>query len=423
MSTPVSDVRPRDATEPKRVPDAARARLRRAARDWRMPAAVVTNLESFVGLQTARLLRRHGIPVVALTDLPGAPLTRTRSVSAVLDAGADGIDTVRALREIAPLFPERPVLIPCSDPAVAIISGARDSLDYHIVLPDPDVIEQLTDKTRFLAHAQEIGVPVSPYRVLRSRAEAEGASEQLRYPLVVKPFHFSTAFYERIGQKAQRVFDAAELLRVWDVASPDYPVLAQEWVEGGDDHLYSFNGYFDASGQPLVTFIARKVRQWPPHTGMASLAVESRNDVVLESALRLFASVPFRGFAHLEMKRDERTGEHYAIEANIGRPTGRSPNAEAGGVEFLYTAYCYALGLPLPRRRVQRYGRAKWIYFAHDAASAWYYYRRGELTPREWLRSLRGLRTDAVFAWRDPLPFILDWWSGIRHYLRRPPLA
>ena len=401
---------------------AARRRLRRAARGWRMPAAVVTNLEILVGLQTARLLRRHGVPVVALTDLPGAPLTRTRSVDALFDAGPIGAATVRVLGEIAHLFPERPVLIPCSDHAVAALSGARDSLDYHLVLPDHDVIELLTDKTRFLAHAQEIGVPVSPYRVLRSRADAEAASMGLRYPLVVKPFRSSPAFYERIGQKAQRVFDAERFLETWDLAAPDYPVLAQEWVEGGDDHLYAFNGYFDASGQPLATFVARKLRQWPPHTGMASLAVKSRNDVVLETALRLFASVPFHGFAHLEMKRDERTGQHYAIEANIGRPTGRSPNAEAGGVEFLYTAYCYALGLPLPRRRVQRYGRAKWIYFAHDAASAWYYFRRGELTPGGWLRSLRGVRTDAVFAWRDPFPFILDSWSGLRHYVRRPPL-
>jgi predicted ATP-grasp superfamily ATP-dependent carboligase len=401
---------------------AARRRLRRAASRWRQPAAVVTNLESFVGLQTARLLRRHGVPVVALTDAPGAPLTRTRSVDAVFSAGPDGVDTARVLRAIAPLFPERPVLIPCSDPAVAAISRARDSLDYQIVLPDHDVIDLLTDKTRFLRHATEIGLPVSPYRVLRSRADAEAASRELRYPLVVKPFRFSLHFYERIGQKAQRVFDEAQFLHTWDRAAPDYPVLAQEWVEGGDDHLYAFNGYFDTAGQPLVTFIARKVRQWPPHTGMASFAVESRNDVVRETALRLFASVPFSGFAHVEMKRDARTGQHYVIEANIGRPTGRSPNAEAGGVEFVYTAYCYALGRPLPPQRVQRYGRAKWIYFAHDVASAWYYVRRGELTAGQWLRSIRGVKADAVFSWRDPLPFILDGWSGLRHYLRRPPL-
>ncbi len=396
-----------------------RHRLTEAARRWRRPAAVVTNLEVFPGLQTARLMRRHGIPVVALADAPREPLCRTRSVDAVFDAGPGGIDTVRVLEEIAPLFPARAVLIPCSDAAVAAISAGRSGLDYHLRLPDHEVIELLTDKSRFLAHCSEIGVPVSPYRVLHERAQAEAAAAELRYPLVMKPFRSSPIWEKRVGQKAIRVFEPDGVLETWDRAAPDYPVLAQEWVEGGDDHLYSCNAYFAADGSPLVTFTARKLRQWPPHTGMSSLGVECRNDEVLDAALRIFASVPYRGFAYLEMKRDARSGKHYAIEANIGRPTGRSPIAEAGGVEFHYTGYCDALGVSLPRERVQRYGRAKWIYFARDAVSAWYYHRRGELTLREWSRSLRGIRADAVFSWRDPLPFILDAWAGLRRVVGR----
>jgi D-aspartate ligase len=400
----------------------ARRRLIAAAPRWRRPAVVVTNLEVFVGIQTARLMRRHGVPVVALSDRPRDPLSRTRSVDAVFDAGPGGRDTARVLGEIAHLFPARPVLMPCSDDAVAAVSAARAGLDYHLVLPEHDVIELLTNKPRFLEHAQANGIPVSPFRVLHSRSDAEDAAARLRYPVVMKPYRTTTAWGDRVGQKAVRVFDAIRLLEIWVLAAPDYPVLVQEWVEGGDDHLYSFNGYFDASGQPLATFIARKVRQWPPHTGMSSLGVECRNDVVLETALRLFASVPYRGFAYLEMKRDARTGQHYAIEANIGRPTGRSPIAEAGGVELHYTAYCDALGLPLPKARVQRYGGAKWIYFARDATSAWYYHRHGQMTLREWLRSLRGVKTDAVFSWRDPLPFVLDAWSGLARTIRREPL-
>jgi D-aspartate ligase len=404
-------------------PGRARAerRLREAARRWRQPAAVVTNLETFVGLQTARLLRRHGIPVVALADRPGDPLCRTRSVEAVFDAGSDGSDTVRVLQELAPLFPVRPVLIPCQDAAVAAVSRARDSLDYHLRLPDHEVIELLTDKSRFLDHATRVGVAVSPYRLLHTRDEALAASETLQYPVVMKPFRSNPAWDERTGQKAIRVHEPARLLALWDMAAPDYPVLVQEWVEGGDDHLYSCNAYFGADGRPLVTFIARKLRQWPPHTGMSSLGEECRNDEVLEAALALFASVPYRGFAYLEMKQDARSGRHFAIEANIGRPTGRSAIAEAGGVELVHTAYCDALGLPLPDARVQRYGDAKWIYFGRDLVSAWYYHRRGELTVREWWRSIQGLEMDAVFSRTDPLPFVLDALSGLWRVVRRQP--
>ena len=287
---------------------------------------------------------------------------------------------------------------------MSAISEARSRLDYHIALPDPEVIDVLADKSRFLVHCAEIGVPVSPYRVLQDRADAAAAAVELRYPIVMKPVRDRGDWLARVGKKAIQVFEQAHVLELWDRIEPDYPIMVQEWIEGGDDHLYSFNAYFASDGRALATFTAQKIRQWPPHAGVSSFGIECRNDEVLDAALRLFGSLPYRGFAYLEMKRDARTGKHYAIEANIGRPTGRSPIAEAGGVELHYTAYCDALGLPLPRERVQTYGRAKWIYLTRDAASAWYYRGRGELTIREWLRSLRGIRADAVFSWRDQDP-------------------
>ena len=56
----------------------------------------------------------------------------------------------------------------------------------------------------------------------------------------------------------------------------------------------------------------------------------------------------------------------------------------------------------------QRHVGAKWIYLRHDLQAALYHMLRRELTPAAWLRSLRGVRRDAVFAWRDPLPFAAD---------------
>ena len=378
-----------------------------------MPAAIVTNLESFVGLQTARLLRSRGVPVVALTERPGAPLTRTRAVKAVLDAGPGGVNTVQVLQGVAGYFRERPIVLPCSDSAVALVSSARTSLDYHVALPPHDVIETLTDKYRFLTHVSGIGVPVSHFRLLRNRVDALAVGSELDFPVVMKPTRKNLIWEQRSGRKAVRVQGQAELLRVWDSVNPDFPVLAQEWIAGGDDQLYSCNAYFGADGEPLATFVAKKIRQWPPQVGVTSLGRECRNDEVLETALRVFQSVPYCGLAYLEMKWDQRTGRHLAIEANVGRPTGRSAIAETGGVELIHTAYCDAVGLPLPRSRVQRYGDAGWVYLSRDIASAWQYHRNGELTLGEWRNSVRGIRTDAVFSWDDPVPFVLDLTAGL----------
>jgi len=137
----------------------------------------------------------------------------------------------------------------------------------------------------------------------------------------------------------------------------------------------------------------------------------------LHEAIGLFRRVNYRGLGHLEMKQDERSGKYYIVEPNIGRPTGRSAIAEAGGVELLYTMYCDALGWPLPANREQKYEGVKLMHLLRDFQSAWYYWRHGELTLKEWWQSVRGRKAYVVFSWSDPLPFLNALLTAIPLYL------
>ena len=74
------------------------------------------------------------------------------------------------------------------------------------------------------------------------------------------------------------------------------------------------------------------------------------------------------------------TGRLVIIEPNVGRPTGRSAIAEAGGVELVLTAYCDVAGLPLPGAREQRYVGAKWIDLRRDLQAALVARRQGTLS-------------------------------------------
>jgi predicted ATP-grasp superfamily ATP-dependent carboligase len=209
--------------------------------------------------------------------------------------------------------------------------------------------------------------------------------------------------------KAYKVTDVGELMELYDrVGHFSKTFILQEWIEGVDSDLYSCNCYYSRTNDPLVTFVAKKVRQWPPHTGTSSLGLEVRDDNVLETTLDLFRGIGYRGLGYVEMKRDRRNGRYYIIEPNIGRPTGRSAIAEAGDVALLYTMYCDVLERPLPENRQQQYRQARWIYWRHDFQSAFYYWRRGELTLGSWLRSWIGPKACAVFSWRDPAPFVAD---------------
>jgi D-aspartate ligase len=389
------------------MPALARRRRSRPSQ----PHAVVIGLDCITGLQTARILSLRGVPVIGVADDRRHFACRTRLCDQILTADTSGDELVEVLAGLARELDEPAVLFPCTDQAVLTLSRRRISLEpsYHVLLPDADIVELLLDKIKFLRYAQERALPIPRTFFLSDRSDAEEAATSLDFPVVLKPPVKSARWLSGVRSKVLRADGRDEFLTLWERVRPfSDMVIAQEWIEGGDANLFSCNCYFDARSEPLVTFVARKLRQWPPRTGISCLGEECRNDIVLEETIRLFRGVGFHGLAYLEMKRDDRTGEHVIVEPNVGRPTGRSAIAEAGGVELLFTGYCDALGLPLPVRRRQLYGEAKWIYLRNDLRSAFYYWRRDELNTAEWWRSLRGHKFDAVFSWSDPAPFWFD---------------
>lgn len=383
----------------------------------KLPYAFVIGLDCITGLQTARILAGHDIPIIALAKDPNHFCCQTRVCEKIIQANTAGEEFIEVLESLGPQLSQKAVLYPCTDMSVLTISRHRHRLAawYHVVLPEPEVVEMLMDKVSFYTYAQEKGLPIPKTFLLKNRNDAEAAANELTFPCIMKPPMKTPTWEKHTRAKVYKVTNPEEFLALYDQCSGWADLLmVQEWIEGDDATLYSCNCYFNACSEPMVTFVARKLRQWPPQTGTSCLGEECRNDFVLEESIRLFRSVNYRGLGYVEMKRDERTGKHFIIEPNIGRPTGRSAIAEAGGVELLYTKYCDVLGLPLPANREQKYKGVKWIYLQHDIPSALHYWKRGELTLREWWRSVRGAKRDAVFSWTDPAPFWYSLWKVAR---------
>jgi predicted ATP-grasp superfamily ATP-dependent carboligase len=373
------------------------------------PYAIIIGLDSMQGLQVARILAGHDVPVIAIASNPDYYACSTNVCKHILfaDTGAD--EVIEVLKTLGPQLKQKAVLYPCHDKSVLKVSQCRSQLApwYHLVLPEHQVVEMLMDKVKFYTYAQEAGSPIPETYFLYGRADAEAAAQKLTYPCALKPPYRPHEWTRHTKQKAFKVADAEELLALYDHYHRWSDVLiAQQWIEGPEANLYSCNCYFDKNGHPVATFVARKLRQWPPLTGQSCLGEEVRNDFVLQETLRLFCSVGYRGLGYVEMKCDDLTGKYYIVEPNVGRPTGRSAIAEAGGVELHYTMYCDALNRPLPPNRQQKYEGVKWIHLLRDLQSAFYYWRRGKLTPKQWWRSVRGRKAYAIFSWRDPRPFL-----------------
>jgi D-aspartate ligase len=391
-------------------------------RGQRAPAVII-GLDCLPGIQTARILAENGVPLIGIARDPNHPFSHTNTCDAILFAKLSQNELMSALEGVSSQLDQKAVLYPCTDASVLLVSRNREVLQqhYHIALPEPETLEMLMDKTSFFRFAREHGLPVPATFFLRTRAEAIAASKQIHFPCIMKP-GFKTPNWERnaAGAKAYLLSSSQEFLAAYDRCSSwAESIVAQEWVRGKDSDLYSCNCYFDINSRPVTTFVARKLRQNPPILGVSASGEECRNDTVLKETVKLFTSVRLRGLGYLEMKRDAHSGQYRIIEPNIGRPTGRSAIAEAGGVPLIYSMYCDLSGLPLPAQREQTYQGAKWIYFKKDLESSWYYWQKGELTLGQWARSLRGHKRDAVFSWSDPLPFLLDWWTPVRDLMRR----
>lgn len=392
------------------------------SRNEKMPYAIVIGLDSLNGIQSARILAERGVPVIAIAKDPKHYCCRTRVCKQILFGDTASEEFIEILETLGPKLNRKAVLFPCTDMSVFLVSQYRHRLDewFHVVLPDHDVVEKMMNKVRFYTYAQDNGFPIPRTRFLNTMDDAKRAADELTFPCTLKPPLSAIPEWEQNSKlKAYKVRSPEELLYYFELSKGwTEDLIVQEWVVGPDANLFSCNCYLDAQSKPLVTFVARKLRQWPPITGESSLGQECRDDFVLNETIRLFQSTGHRGLGYVEIKRDERSGEYYIIEPNIGRPTGRSAIAEFGGVELLYTMYCESVGLPLPNNRQQKYEGIKWISLRRDLQSAFYHWQDGNLTLKEWWQSVKGPKGYAIFSWTDPGPFLWDLIRAVRLFLQ-----
>lgn len=382
---------------------------------------VIVGLDSPTGLQAARIFTRRGVDVIGLAADTRHACARTRSCSRLIQAGPDPEGIVEALTHLGDGEPERPVLVPCTDLAVTGIARSREALAqrFRMAVPPAATVEMLMDKARFAGFAAQHGLPVPETHVIRSAADAAAVAEVIPYPCVLKPALKSPKWEAASAAKAFLAGTPGELRERHRQAAEWTDVfVVQTWIEGKDSDHYTCDCYLDRDGHPLVTFTARKLRQWPPTIGQGSLSVEHRNDVVRDEAIRTFQAAGHHGQGYLEMKYDAALGRHLIIEANVCRPTGRSSAAERAGVELLMTMYNDLVGLELPAQRAQQFRGTKWIHLRRDAQACIAHWMGGGLGTMEMLRSWRGPKAFALLSLRDPVPFLADLGHGLGALLR-----
>ncbi|MFQ5558722.1 MAG: carboxylate--amine ligase, partial [Acidimicrobiales bacterium] len=369
----------------------------------------------------ARILAARGVPVIGVAGDRRHWAARTRVVRHVIETDHNSAGLVDELVTRAHEFPDGAVLIPCTDVSVLAVARSADVLrpTYRFSLPGAATVERLLDKASFASAAADAGGQVARTYEIRGPDDAAAVVEAGALPCVVKPARKDARWLEGAPDKAFKVDTAEELVHTVSRALgwSDH-LIVQEWVPGTDEDLVTCNCYIGPDGKVEGVVVSTKLRQWPPRTGTASAAVTVDDPEVAGLTVDLLTSVGFVGFGYVEFKRHATTGVPMAIEANVGRPTGRSAMAEAAGTELHHAYYADLAGLSRPALEAPRAG-VTWLHLRRDIQAAAWGRRRRELTLGSWLRSLRAPRRYAVASWSDPVPFLLDWWAVVAKRLPR----
>lgn len=297
---------------------------------------LVTDGDSRAALATTRSLGRQGhrVHVGGATDDTLAGASRYCAGTFVYpDPARDADGFLAAIAAAATALPAD-VVLPMTEITTLLLARHRAALPPHCSLPfaGAAAIEAASDKSRIVALARELGVPVPATRVAADRGAARTLAAGAQFPLVIKPAR--SRIRTAAGWMPTRVGyanDAAELEAcVARLPTEAFPLLLQERITG--DGVGVFACY--DRGRPVAFFAHRRLREKPPSGGVSVLRESIALDPVARShAQRLLDRLEWHGVAMVEFKRDDRDGSLRLMEIN-GRFWGSLQLAIDAGVDF-----------------------------------------------------------------------------------------
>jgi predicted ATP-grasp superfamily ATP-dependent carboligase len=261
------------------------------------------------------------------------------------------------------------------------------------------------DKTLAYQRATQLGLGVP--RVYGRDSIDDPSLKELQFPLVLKP---SMRLHENrfTADRGWRVDDRESFKERYKTACElvgAHHVIAQQMIPGDGEHQLSYAGLWN-SGEPVVSFTARRLRQYPVEFGSTSTYVATAQLPDVSAAAETFLrSIRHHGLVEIEFKRDQRDGILKLLDVNP-----RSWNwlglAQAAGVDLGKAISSMVSHQPVPK--IDARTGVAWIFVARDLVAAAH---SGRLRPRAilgyaatWTR----VRAFACLSWTDPIPGIVD---------------
>lgn len=361
------------------------------------------------GLGIARSLGRRGIPVCLIDDETSIARA-SRYVQAAIrvpdlrtdEALLDALAVARGRLSLSGW-----VLYPTREENIAGIAANRDALRREFRVPTPELasIRHAWDKREVYGLAERLSIPIP--RTWFPRSEEDLAAINVEEPVVLKPA-IKEHFFYATRAKAWRADTAEELAFAFRRATEIMPaseIIVQEMIPGGGEQQYAYCAFFREGG-PVGSMTVRRRRQHPSDFGVASTFVETISlPELAEPSCRFLTAIDYYGLVELEYKRDPRDGVCKLLDVNA-RTWGYHSVGRPAGVDFPYLLFRDQIGAPVEEAHARP--GVGWIRLSTDVPNALRDIWAGRLRPGEYLRSLRGVRTEAVFSITDPLPGLYE---------------
>ena len=362
-------------------------------------------------LAIMRSLGPFGIRLIGVDADPGAPGLRSRFCHErhVLKFEEDNPGPyLEGLLAIGRGIGRRAILIATSDETTQFVADHAAALREHFVFQDnsPDLVRALASKKEMFELAMRCNIPTPDTKFPQCFRDVEMYAERGRFPVMVKGI-YGNRLQLRTKKKMVIVQTREELFEAYrELEDPEQPnLMLQEYIPGGDDQVYIFNGYFNRESDCLVGFTGHKIRQYPVHVGCASLGECRWNETVAKQTTDFMKAVGYQGILDIGYRLDARDGKYKVLDINPRLGQAFRLFVAENNHDVARALYLDLTGQAQPPV-IRREGR-RWMIEDFDIISSLHYYQEGSLGFLEWFRSFKGVEEAAWFSWQDPVPYFL----------------
>ena len=178
-------------------------------------------------------------------------------------------ESIDWLLQLAARVGNRPLLIPTDDGSCLFVSDHADALCAAFRFPNQStgLARRLSSKKLMYLLCREFGMPTAATSFPQSRAEVEAYAPNATFPVMLKGID-TLALQQRTGVKMVVAHDADDLLRRYDELNDptgEPNLMLQEYLPGGSQTLWMFDGYFDEHSDCLFGMTGQKIREYPAH--------------------------------------------------------------------------------------------------------------------------------------------------------------